>query len=86
MAVVRRALEHRRLIVENRGYQANLESLVADRTDLLKKAIVDLERSYDMTMEALGAMLGIKDAETERALQARHGVRHRHRTGHETEN
>ncbi len=33
LAVVHRALEHRTLIVENRGYQANLESLVADRTE-----------------------------------------------------
>ena len=39
LAVVHRALEHRRLIVENRGHQANLESLVADRTEKLKKAM-----------------------------------------------
>ena len=65
LAVVRRALEHRRLIVENRGYQANLESLVADRTDELRKATIDLERSYDQTLESLGVLLGMKDAETE---------------------
>jgi putative nucleotidyltransferase with HDIG domain len=66
LAVVHRALEHRRLIVENRGHQANLESLVADRTEKLKKSIADLERSYDITLEGLGAALAMKDAETER--------------------
>ena len=66
LAVVHRALEHRRLIVENRGHQANLESLVADRTEKLKKAMGDLERSYDLTVENLGALLAMKDAETER--------------------
>jgi len=29
---VRRALEHRRLLLENRNYQRNLEKLVEDRT------------------------------------------------------
>jgi putative nucleotidyltransferase with HDIG domain len=66
LALVRRALEHRRLIIENRHYQANLQSLVADRTERLTKAICDLERSYDQTLESLGAALAMKDAETER--------------------
>ena len=62
---VRRALENRRLKVENRAYQTNLESLVAARTDQLKKAMLNLERSYDITLEALGDALDLKDAETE---------------------
>jgi putative nucleotidyltransferase with HDIG domain len=62
---VSRALENRRLKVENRTYQTNLESLVAARTDQLQIALGDLERSYDMTLEALGDALDLKDAETE---------------------
>jgi putative nucleotidyltransferase with HDIG domain len=62
---VSRALENRRLKVENRTYQINLESLVAARTDQLQVALGDLERSYDMTLEALGDALDLKDAETE---------------------
>src|SRR3954464_9461188 len=65
LAMVRRALEHRRLKLENRAYQQNLESLVAARTEQLRQAMTDLERSYDITLEALGDALDLKDAETE---------------------
>jgi putative nucleotidyltransferase with HDIG domain len=62
---VSRALENRRLKVENRTYQTNLESLVKARTDQLQAAIRDLERSYDITLETLGDALDMKDRETE---------------------
>jgi cyclic di-GMP phosphodiesterase len=62
---VSRALENRRLKVENRTYQTNLESLVKARTDQLQVAMANLERSYDITLEALGDALDLKDAETE---------------------
>src|ERR1700726_2997344 len=62
---VSRALENRRLKVENRTYQTNLESLVKARTDQLQAAMADLERSYDITLEALGDALDLKDKETE---------------------
>jgi putative nucleotidyltransferase with HDIG domain len=65
LTTVRRALEHRRLRLENRAYQQNLESLVAARTEQLRQAMTDLERSYDITLEALGDALDLKDAETE---------------------
>ena len=72
LATVRRALEHRRLKMENRRYQLNLENLVAERTEKLKRANAELdrkhgelERSYDVTLEALGDALDLKDAETE---------------------
>jgi putative nucleotidyltransferase with HDIG domain len=62
---VRRALEHRRLVVENRNYQRNLEKLVDERTAQLSGALDHLEESYDYTLEALGHALDMKDAETE---------------------
>src|SRR4029077_9950178 len=62
---VRRALEHRRLVLENRRYQSDLEHLVAERTQQLSIALQDLEQSYDYTLEALGGALDAKDAETE---------------------
>jgi putative nucleotidyltransferase with HDIG domain len=65
LATVRRALENRRLKLENRAYQTNLESLVTARTEQLRKAVSGLERSYDMTLQALGDTLDLKDAETE---------------------
>ena len=61
---VSRALENRRLKVENRTYQTNLESLVKARTDQLQATVRELERSYDITLEALGDALDLKDAET----------------------
>jgi putative nucleotidyltransferase with HDIG domain len=65
LATVRRALENRRLKMENRKYQTELESLVDARTEQLQKAMGNLERSYDITLEALGDALDLKDAETE---------------------
>jgi putative nucleotidyltransferase with HDIG domain len=65
LATVRRALENRRLRMENRAYQTNLETLVQARTEQLRQAMSDLERSYDITLEALGDALDLKDAETE---------------------
>ncbi len=62
---VRRALENRRLKLENRAYQTNLETLVEQRTQQLRDAFKELERSYDITLEALGDALDLKDAETE---------------------
>src|SRR5438105_7347836 len=65
LATVRRAMENRRLKLENRAYQTNLEALVTARTEQLRKAMANLERSYDITLEALGDALDLKDAETE---------------------
>jgi putative nucleotidyltransferase with HDIG domain len=65
LATVRRALENRKLKLENRAYQTNLEALVTARTEQLRQAISTLERSYDITLEALGNALDAKDAETE---------------------
>ena len=71
LATVRRALEKRRLQRENENYRTNLESLVAARTQQLNArtqqlntALSDLKKSYDITLEALGDALDLKDAET----------------------
>src|ERR1700689_844905 len=65
LATVRRALENRRLKLENHAYQTGLEAQVAARTQQLQQTMFDLERSYDITLEALGDALDLKDAETE---------------------
>ncbi len=62
---VRRALQHRHLVLENRNYQRNLEVLVEERTAQLSGALSQLEKSYDDTLEALGSALDLRDAETE---------------------
>lgn len=42
-----------------------LEKLVESRTEMLSRVIADLERSYDITLQALGNALDLKDTETE---------------------
>src|SRR5207245_4939587 len=66
---VRRALQHRRLVMENRNYQRNLEEAVEERTAKLSETLEQLEQSYDDTLEALGGALDLKDAETEGQCQ-----------------
>jgi response regulator RpfG family c-di-GMP phosphodiesterase len=62
---VGRALQHRRLVIENRNYQQNLQQQVNEQTVQLRTVIAQLEQSYDDTLEALGSALDLKDAETE---------------------
>jgi putative nucleotidyltransferase with HDIG domain len=64
LLMVRRAVENRNLKIENHNYQINLETLVNARTEQLRQAMSELERSYDITLEALGDALDLKDAET----------------------
>jgi len=61
---VSRALEKRRLILENREYQCNLEALVEQRTNDLRKTLVQLKLSYDMTLQALIASLDAREHQT----------------------
>jgi putative nucleotidyltransferase with HDIG domain len=65
-ACVERALEKRRLLLDNRSYQQNLERLVSERTRDLQTALGRIESTYDATIKALGAALDLRDSETER--------------------
>lgn len=65
LATVHRALEYRRLKLENRAYVTNLESLVTARTDQLRQAVTTLERSYDISLELIGDALALKDTAAE---------------------
>ena len=65
IAVVTRALEHGRVRRQNFTYRQNLEEIVTARTRRLRTAMQDLERSYDITLEAMGDALDLRDAETE---------------------
>ncbi|HEV2214871.1 MAG TPA: HD domain-containing phosphohydrolase [Terracidiphilus sp.] len=65
IATVQRALEHRQALQDSQNYQQNLEQIVRARTEMLRQAMEDLEHSYDVTLEALGDALDLKDSETE---------------------
>src|SRR5580698_6294597 len=62
---VQRALDHRQALQDSHNYQQNLEQVVRARTEMLRQAMEDLEHSYDVTLEALGDALDLKDSETE---------------------
>lgn len=65
LATVRRALEHGQSLQDSHEYRQTLEQIVQARTELLRQAMADLEHSYDITLEALGDALDLKDSETE---------------------
>jgi putative nucleotidyltransferase with HDIG domain len=65
VGTVMRALDHRQAMEESQNYRQSLEQVVQARTELLRQAMDDLEHSYDITLEALGDALDLKDSETE---------------------
>jgi putative nucleotidyltransferase with HDIG domain len=60
---VSRALEKRRLLLENESYQRTLEEQVASRTGQLKEALGTLEQTYHSTLVALSRALDSRDAD-----------------------
>ena len=65
LSTVERAINHRRALEETENYHQSLEEMVRARTEMLRHAMEDLEHSYDVTLEALGDALDLKDSETE---------------------
>jgi putative nucleotidyltransferase with HDIG domain len=61
---VDRALDRRRLLMENRFYREALEKKVRDRTLELNEALHDIEESYKITLEALVTALDAREHET----------------------
>ncbi len=61
---VKRALERRQLLVENRNYQEELERKVRERTEELNGALKEVEESYRDTLEALVTSLDAREHET----------------------
>ena len=64
LATVERALNYSRTLQATESYHQSLEEIVRARTEMLRKAMEDLEHSYDVTLEALGDALDLKDSET----------------------
>ncbi len=60
---ISRALEKRRLLLENQLYQRTLEEQVAHRTHQLRDALGVLEQTYHSTLVALSKALDSRDAD-----------------------
>jgi putative nucleotidyltransferase with HDIG domain len=65
LAAVARALDHGRTLKQSTIERHRLEELVSDRTSMLRAAMQDLEKSHDITIEAMGDALDLRDTETE---------------------
>lgn len=61
---VHQALERRRLVMENRLYQTQLEAMVQERTRELQRTLEKLRDSYGETLSALAAALDAREQET----------------------
>lgn len=66
---VRRAVEHGRLVRENRHYQQHLEDEVRTQGAALSTALNDVRTSYRMTIESLATILDVREQETGRHSQ-----------------
>ncbi len=60
-----KALEKRRLVLENQEYQKHLEKMVEERTSELKKALLELDKTYNFTLRAMATVLDTRDTETQ---------------------
>jgi putative nucleotidyltransferase with HDIG domain len=65
LASLERALHKRRLEKEVEGYREHLEEMVAERTAQLQAALHQIERSYETTLQTLGAAIDLRDHATE---------------------
>jgi cyclic di-GMP phosphodiesterase len=59
-----RALEHRRLVIENRDYRLRLEQLVREKTMALNQALTSLNNVHGATLDALSMALDFRDQST----------------------
>ncbi|MCU0236180.1 MAG: response regulator [Acidobacteria bacterium] len=63
--VANKALEKRRLVLENKEYQKQLEKMVEERTGELKQALIELDKTYNFTLRAMVTALDTRDTETQ---------------------
>jgi putative nucleotidyltransferase with HDIG domain len=59
--VLNRALEHRRVLLENRHYHQSMEQLLAERGQALKETTRHLELSYQFMLESLVSLLEARE-------------------------
>ena len=64
LASLTRALHVKRLEQEVENYRHHLEEIVAEQTQQLRESLHQIERSYDHTLEVLGAAIDLRDSPT----------------------
>ncbi len=63
--IAKKAIEKRKLVLENRQYQIQLEEMVEKRTIELQNALNRLDKTYIFTLRALVTALDTRDEETQ---------------------
>ena len=63
-ACIRRALEHRRLLLENRRYEHHLEAMVQQKGILLSKALEQAQHSYEHSLETMAQVISVRERDT----------------------
>jgi response regulator RpfG family c-di-GMP phosphodiesterase len=64
LASLTRASHVKRLEQEVENYRHHLEEIVAEQTGQIREALHQIERSYDHTLEVLGAAIDLRDSPT----------------------
>ncbi|MCP2605065.1 response regulator [Candidatus Aminicenantes bacterium AH-873-B07] len=65
ISIVKKAIEKRNLILQNKKHEQELKKLVIERTKELKRAIGELNEIYKVTIESFIKALDFREAETE---------------------
>ncbi|MCP5102605.1 MAG: response regulator [bacterium] len=63
--IAKKAIEKRKLVLENKEYQRELERMVAERTIELQNTLEALDKTYIFTLRALVTALDTRDEETQ---------------------
>ena len=64
LAVVEKAMEHRRLKVENERYRLHLEEMIRQKSAALLETMEELKHSYDFTLQAMVGLLDVREHNT----------------------
>lgn len=70
LAIVEKAVDHRRLRVENERYRMRLEEMVRQKSAILLETMEHLKESHDFTLQALAGLLDVREHNT-----GKHSVR-----------
>ena len=64
LAAIEKALEHRRLLVENERYRSRLEDMVRQKSAALLETMEALKQSNDFTLQAMARLLDAREQST----------------------
>lgn len=64
LLTIRRAMDYRRALLENRQFQQHLSEMVREKSARTREALREVEASYGFTLEALAGLLDARERDT----------------------